>query len=147
MQNPYISPIPKYIEPWESPSDSLARKYPLQMISTHFRRRAHSQFDNIPWLRETEPQALQINTRDARTRGISDRDPVRVFNDRGEVIIPAKVTQRITPGVVDLPEGAWYDPDEQGVDHGGCASVLTRDARSPGGAFTNNSCLVQVEKA
>ncbi|TET75995.1 MAG: dimethyl sulfoxide reductase subunit A [Dehalococcoidia bacterium] len=147
IENPLIPPIPKYIETWESLNEPLAEKYPLQLISTHFKRRAHSQFDNIPWLRELEPQAVKINTHDAQARGIKDGDPVRVFNDRGEMIIPAKVTQRIMPSVVDVPEGAWYDPDKQGVDRGGCANVLTRDARSPGGAFTTNTCLVQVEKA
>ncbi|MEE9491350.1 MAG: molybdopterin-dependent oxidoreductase [Dehalococcoidia bacterium] len=147
IEKPLMPPIPKYIETWESVNDPLAEKYPLQMISTHFKRRAHSQFDNIPWLRELEPQAVKINPKDAKPRGIEDGDPVRVFNDRGEIIIQAEVTQRIIPGVVDVPEGAWYDPDEQGVDRGGCANVLTRDARSPGGAFTTNTCLVQVEKA
>lgn len=147
IENPLMPPIPKYIETWESANDPLAENYPLQLITTHFKRRAHSQFDNIPWLRELEPQALKINTHDAQARGIKDGDQVRVFNDRGEVIIPAQVTQRIMPGVADLPEGAWYDPDEQGIDHGGCANVLTRDARSPSGAFTTNTCLVQVEKA
>ena len=147
IKNPLIPPIPKYIETWESLNEPLAEKYPLQLITTHFKRRAHSQFDNIPWLRELEPQAVKINTHDAQARGIKDGDPVRVFNDRGEMIIPAKVTQRIMPSVVDVPEGAWYDPDEQGIDHGGCPNVLTRDAYSPGGAFTTNTCLVQVEKA
>jgi len=147
IKNPLIPPIPKYIETWESLNEPLAEKYPLQLITTHFKRRAHSQFDNIPWLRELEPQAVKINTHDAQARGIKDGDPVRVFNDRGEMIIPAKVTQRIMPSVVDVPEGAWYDPDEQGIDHGGCPNVLTQDARSPGGAFTTNTCLVQVEKA
>ena len=147
IEKPLMPPIPKYIETWESVNDPLAEKYPLQMISTHFKRRAHSQFDNIPWLRELEPQAVKINPKDAKPRGIKDGDPVRVFNDRGEIIIQAEVTQRIIPGVVDVPQGAWYDPDEQGVDRGGCANVLTRDARSPGGAFTTNTCLVQVEKA
>ena len=147
MENPLMPPIPKYIETWECLNDPLAEKYPLQLITTHFKRRAHSQFDNIPWLRELEPQAVKINTRDAQARGIKDGDTVRVFNDRGQLIIPAQVTQRIMPGVVDVPEGAWYDPDEQGIDRGGCANVLTRDARSPGGAFTTNTCLVQVEKA
>ncbi|GAF88713.1 unnamed protein product, partial [marine sediment metagenome] len=147
IENPLIPPIPKYIETWENLNDPLAEKYPLQLITTHFKRRAHSQFDNIPWLRELEPQAVRINPKDANPRGIKDGDSVRVFNERGEMIIQAEVTQRIMPGVVDVPEGAWYDPDKQGVDHGGCANVLTRDARSPGGAFTTNTCLVQVEKA
>ena len=51
------------------------------------------------------------------------------------------------PGVVDMPEGAWYNPDQQGVDMGGCANVLTRDMSSPGGAAAYNTSLVQVEKA
>ena len=106
-----------------------------------------SQFDNIPWLQELEPQALMMNTVDAEARGIVDRDSVRVYNDRGEVIVQARVTERIMPGVADLPEGAWYSPDERGVDHGGNPNVLTLDRRSPGGAFCSNSCLVQVEKA
>jgi len=90
---------------------------------------------------------VKINPKDAGPRGIKDGDPVRVFNDRGEVIIPAEVTQRIIPGVIDIPQGAWYDPDERGVDRGGCANVLTRDTRSPGGAMPSNTCLVQIEKA
>jgi anaerobic dimethyl sulfoxide reductase subunit A len=51
------------------------------------------------------------------------------------------------PGVVDVPHGAWYAPDEGGVDRAGCANVLTKDDYSPGGSFTFNSALVEVEKA
>ena len=50
---------------------------------------------------------------------------VRIFNDRGEVHIEAKVTPRMMPGVVALGEGAWYDPDTKRVDKGGCINVLT----------------------
>jgi anaerobic dimethyl sulfoxide reductase subunit A len=146
MNNPEIPPIPKYIEPWEGRNDPLAAKYPLQLITTHFKRRAHTQFEGVPWLRELLPQAISINSIDAKARGISDGDEVRVFNDRGEVVVPAIVTERIMPGVVDLPQGAWYSPDERGVDRGGCANVLTKDARSPGGAFCYNTGLVQVQK-
>jgi anaerobic dimethyl sulfoxide reductase subunit A len=146
LNHPKIPPIPKYIETWESRNDPLTAKYPLQLITTHFKRRANAQFDNIPWLRELVAQAVWINPTDAGTRDISDGDTVRVFNNRGEIRIPARVTERIMPGVVDVPQGAWYDPDENGVDRGGCANVLTRDAYSPGGATNYNTALVQVEK-
>jgi anaerobic dimethyl sulfoxide reductase subunit A len=118
----------------------------LQLISPHFKRRAHSQFDNLPWLRELQEQAVSINSVDADCRGIRQGDKVRVFNDRGEVRIPARVTERIMPGVAALPQGAWYTPDEKGIDHGGCANVLTRNVTSPGGAFACNTALVQIEK-
>lgn len=146
LNDPKIPPIAKYIETWESRNDPLAKKYPLQLISTHFKRRANGQFDNIPLLRELEVQAMLINSADAEIRGIHDGDLARVFNDRGEIAICAKVTERIMPGVVDIPQGAWYDPDENGLDRGGNPNVLTRDFCSPGGAFPYNTCLVQVEK-
>ncbi|MBI4295114.1 MAG: molybdopterin-dependent oxidoreductase [Chloroflexi bacterium] len=146
MHNPLLPPIPKYIEPWEIPTDPLAKKYPLQLITTHYRLRAHSQFYNIPWLRELEPEAITMSVLDAQERGIRDGELVRVFNDRGEMLIPARVTERITPGVVEIHQGAWYKPDERGIDRGGSANVLTRDEPSPGGAFVSNTCLVQVQK-
>ncbi len=146
MNNPEIPPIPKYIEHWEGRNDPLAAKYPLQLVTTHFKRRAHSQFESVPWLRELMPQALLINTVDAQARDINSSCEVRVFNDRGVVIIPAIVTERILPGVVDMPQGAWYNPDEHGIDRGGCCNVLTKDVRSPGGAYCFNTALVQVQK-
>lgn len=147
LNNPNIPPIPKYLEAWESLSDPLTEKYPLQLLTTHFIRRSHSQFDNLPWLRELVPQEILISTSDAKTRGIKNGDLVRVFNDRGQMIIPAKVSERIIPGVVDLPQGAWFSPDENGIDRGGCANVLTRDKTSPAGGLVTNCSLVQIEKS
>ena len=41
---------------------------------------------------------------------------VRVFNERGATVLPVKVTDRIAPGAVSIKEGAWFTPDETGVD-------------------------------
>jgi anaerobic dimethyl sulfoxide reductase subunit A len=146
LNNPQIPAIPKYIDAWDSPWSPPAHKYPLQLISSHHKTRALSQNHNIPWLQELLPQAIYINSIDASARGIKDGDKVRAFNDLGEMIITARVTERIMPGVVDIPQGAWYDPDAKGVDRGGCSNTLTRDESSPGGALASNTGLVQVEK-
>jgi anaerobic dimethyl sulfoxide reductase subunit A len=146
LHNPLIPPIPKYIETWESPNDPLTKKYPLQLITNHAKRRSNTQFETLPWLKELIPHAVFISEVDARVRGIQNGDRVRVFNDRGETTVQAKVTKRVRPGVAILPEGAWYDPDEKGVDRGGNANILTKDEHSPGGSFAYNTVLVQIEK-
>ncbi|NLC76644.1 MAG: molybdopterin-dependent oxidoreductase [Clostridia bacterium] len=132
MNNPREIPaIPKYIPAWEGPEDPLREKYPLQLIGHHYKKRVHSTFDNVPLPDEVPRQELWLNTGDAAARGINDGDLVRVFNDRGEVVLPAKVTPRIMPGVVSMPQGAWWSPDAQGIDRRGCVNVLTKYHPTP----------------
>jgi len=145
MNDPNVPPIPKYMPHEESHDAPLAEQYPLQLITSHDKKRAHSTWHNVPWCHDIEPHAVWLNSLDASKRGIVDLSSVDIFNDRGRVRIPAKVTERIMPGVVDIKQGVWYDPDEEGVDLGGCANVLTRDEPSPGGAHPMNSALVQIE--
>ncbi len=35
------------------------------------------------------------------------------------------------PGVVDIPQGAWWAPDETGTDRGGATNVLTSERLTP----------------
>lgn len=147
MNNPLCPPIPKYMSTREDIHDPLREKYPLQLLSPHARNRVHSRFYNVDWLREIEAHRGWINPVDAEARGIKTDDPIYVFNDRGKLIIPAWVTERIMPGVICIFEGTWYDPDAEGVDRGGCSNVLTSDSHSEGGAAALNTVLVQCSKA
>jgi anaerobic dimethyl sulfoxide reductase subunit A len=142
-----IPAIPKYIPEWEGVSDPLREKYPLLMTGFHFIARSHSTFDNVDYLREAHTQALWINTLDAQKRGIKNGDLIKVYNDRGEVHLPAFVTNRIRPGVTAMPQGGWYTPDANGVDTRGCINVLTKYQPTPfAKGNPQHTNLVQVEK-
>jgi anaerobic dimethyl sulfoxide reductase subunit A len=147
IDHPQCPPIPKYMQVPEDRFDPLAEKYPLQLLTPHPKNRVHSEMHEVEWLREVEPHRAWINPIDAQARGISDGDEIHVYNDRGRVAITAWVTERIIPGVISIFEGAWYNPDKDGIDRGACANTLTNDAYSGGGAAVMNTCLVQAEKA
>jgi len=58
-----------------------------------------------------------------------------------------RVTLRIMPGVVDVPSGAWWSPDEQGRDHRGATNVLTSERLTPAAhGNAQHTIMVQVAK-
>lgn len=106
-----LTPLPEYTETWEGALEARnSEKYPLQIIGHHYRQRTHSTYGNVDWMKEAHHQYLAINPVDATPRGIKNGDLVFAYNDRGTIRIEARVTERIVPGVVDLPQGAWYKP-------------------------------------
>src|SRR5699024_5873147 len=88
---------------------------------------------------------------DAAARGIRSGDTVRLHNDRGACLVSAALSETLMPGVVILPTGAWYTPqnpsDPQSLEIAGNPNVLTHDARasrlSQGCAV--HSCLIEAE--
>ena len=142
-----IHPLPVHADSFEHYGDPLMQKYPLQLSGFHYKARTHSTYGNVDVIKAANPQEVWINPIDAEPRGIKNGDMLRIFNDRGEVRIHAKVTPRIIPGVVALSEGAWYAPDANRVDHSGCVNVLTTQRPSPlAKGNPQHSNLVQVEK-
>ncbi|MCP3675963.1 MAG: formate dehydrogenase subunit alpha [Gammaproteobacteria bacterium] len=47
-----------------------------------------------------DKDTLWINPMDAKARGISDQDEVRLFSDRGEIKLLATLSQKIKPGIL-----------------------------------------------
>ncbi|MBN2148958.1 MAG: molybdopterin-dependent oxidoreductase [Anaerolineales bacterium] len=142
-----IPAVPKYIQEWESPFGPEAAQYPLQAMGHHYMPRVHSTHDNNDWLAEAFPQRAFLNPLDAKQRGIEDGDLVKVYNERGATILPCRVTPRILPGVVDIPQGAWWQPGEDGVDRGGSVNVLTSERWTPLAQGTaQHTIMVEVRK-
>jgi len=133
-----------------------AEKYPLLMSTPHSMYRQHGWLYNNPLLNgNCYRHAIWMNVADAGARGIKDDDMVRVFNDIGEMLIPAYVTSRVVPGTVVLFHGGWYVPGDQesplmpdGIDRGGSPNLLIHDEDLPtrGIGMFPSTGLVQVEK-
>lgn len=130
-------------------------KFAFWLQSVHPDKRLHSQLCESKELRETYTvqgrEPLYINPKDAEKLSIKDGDLVRVYNDRGQAIVGAVISDNFPTGIVRLQEGAWYSPlDEQigAIDTYGDPNTMTLDigSSSLAQAVSANTCLVNVEK-
>lgn len=138
-------------------------KYPMWMQSCHPDKRLHSQMCESQQYRETYTvqgrEPVYLNPTDAKQRGIKDGDVVRVFNDRGQLLAGAVVSDSFPSGVIRIHEGAWYGPvGKDGSKQGGseigalCSygdpNTLTQDIGTSklAQACSAYTCLVDFEK-
>jgi biotin/methionine sulfoxide reductase len=146
---------PVWIEPAEWLGSPKAGRFSLHLISNQPTLRLHGQLDNGSVSRAAKVngrEPIWINPQDAAARGISHGDVVRVFNERGECLAGAVVTDAMSAGVLQLQTGAWYDPDKPGevgaLDRHGNPNTLTLDkgtsklAQGP----ISQTTLVEVER-
>lgn len=144
--DPKIPAVPAYVPAGEG--YGMSAEYPLQLVGWHTIARCHSVHGNNPALTKLHPQRLWMHPSDAAERGIADGGTVLVCNDRGTVRTTAHVTEDIAPGVTALAQGAWYDPDEDGIDRGGSINVLTGQTPTPlAHGNPQHTILVEVKKA
>jgi len=142
-----LDPLPDYVPPYESASSApeLAQRFPLAMISPPARNYLNSTFVNVRSLRDAEGEPrLEIHPRDAGERGIAEGDCVTVFNDRGNLELKARVSERARPGVVVALSVWWRKLTPDGRN----ANELTHQRLTDlgrGAAFYD--CLVQVRRS
>jgi anaerobic selenocysteine-containing dehydrogenase len=85
---------------------TLESSYPLVLISPASDQRITSTFGGTRTSDDVPP--LEIHPDDARPRGLRDGQPVRVWNDLGEVRLPVRITDDVPRGVVSSLKGAWF---------------------------------------
>lgn len=105
-------PIPKYIEPAQSPvsTPELYEKYPIILISgARMQEFTHTQQRNVPSLLEQNPEPLvEVHPDTAGQYGVSDGDMINVETRKGSIQLKAQCTDRISRGVVSIAHG-WSD--------------------------------------
>ncbi len=134
-----------YTPPVESRSgdSELFRKFPLELITAKNDDSMNSTFGYRTDV-DQQTSLLSIHPTDATRRKIADGSWVRVWNDRGECRLRAKVNGDVQPGVVRARSLGWAknSPVGTGLNH------LTSDRLTDiGGGPTFFSCLVEVVPA
>lgn len=135
--------LPIYIEEMKSNAS-----HPYRCISPHWKLSIHSQFQNLDWMEALSNEPfVEIHPNLAVKLGIKAKDNVKVFNDLGYIIIPAKLTKTVQENTVVVYE-TWLKDRDFNINH--TVKAIPADMGSkatgmPGIAFHDN--FVNVEKA
>jgi anaerobic selenocysteine-containing dehydrogenase len=133
-----------YVPPIESRHGEadLRSRYPLELISPKSHNAMNSTLGGTPALK-AETAALTVHPVDAAARDIDEGDALRLFNDRGEAFLIARVALEVQPGVVATPSVRWSgaSPNRRNVN-----ALVSERLTDIGGGPTFYSCLVEIEK-
>jgi anaerobic selenocysteine-containing dehydrogenase len=142
-----MDPLPAYIPPRESPATApkLAARFPLQLLSPPANSFLNSSFSNLTSFLKSERQPyLEINPEDARSRGIQSGDFVKVWNDRGECTLVARVSEKVKPGVA-VALAIWWNKLSPGG--GNVNRTVSQAVTDFGGGATFYDNLVEVARS
>lgn len=138
-----IDPIVAFTAPEESRHGKKSTGFPLELLARKADNHLNSSFANLPSVRALEPTLghLEMHAADAGPRGIHDRDRVRAFNSRGEIVLEARVNGSVPAGVVAARlDWARFHASSRNIN------VLTSEKLTDmGNAATFYSVSVEVE--
>ena len=125
-----------YPEQIKTNSDDL-----FYFLTPNTKNRIHSQFNNLLLLKSVSPEPIAaINPQDALNKNIKPGDKIRIYNDRGEILIKADIDHGIKSGCISVTNGWW-------VKEGGTVNFTSAGRETDmghGAAFHNN--LVKIER-
>jgi len=121
-----------------------AEKFPLALISPASDKRISSTLFGAGGAPGEAPP-LFMHPRDAQARGLKSARRVRVWNERGAVVLPLKITDAVAPGVVASEKGAWLATSATGQTISALVSADEKADLALGACY--NDTAVEVEAA
>lgn len=141
-----LDPLPAYIPPRESPESSpdLAARFPLQLISPPANSFLNTTFSNLAsFLKSEREPFVQLSAEDAASRHIGDGDKVRIWNDRGECELKARISDRVKTGVA-VALSIWWNKLSPG--HANVNQLVSQELTDIGAGATFFDNLVEIER-
>jgi anaerobic selenocysteine-containing dehydrogenase len=137
-----LDPVAEFTPPAESRHGSQGKTLPLELLARKADNFLNTTFSNVPSVQAMEePGRLEISAADAKARGITEGDRVRVFNHRGEILLKAHVDGKVQPGVVSATlHWAKMAPGFQSIN-----ALTSEKLTDMGNSATFYSVLVEVE--
>jgi anaerobic selenocysteine-containing dehydrogenase len=145
MQKLGLDPLPSYTPSHEDPQTriDLAAHYPIQLLSPPDPAFLNSSFANLDWQKQDAGRpTLLISPIDAASRGITEEARVRIFNNRGEFLAHAKITDAVLSGVA-VAQGLWWNKDVPGKANANATTSTAITDLGAGATFFDN--LIEVE--
>ncbi|MCX2975430.1 molybdopterin oxidoreductase family protein [Halieaceae bacterium IMCC8485] len=140
-----VDPLPHYIPPRESPktNSSLAKDYPLNLISPKSHAFITSNYGNMPYqIHHAGEQTVLINPEDAGARRIESGRAICISSRIGEFTAVAVVTADTMPGLVVAPVGYWRHTSQGNAT---VQSIMSSDYADLGAAPTFSDVLVEIK--
>ncbi|MGQ0656903.1 MAG: molybdopterin-containing oxidoreductase family protein [Chromatiales bacterium] len=141
-----IDPVPDYRPPRYRPETNaeLAKKYPLNIVAPKSHGFLNSCYANeAKKIHGQGEQFVLISPRDAAARGIKEGDKVRVYNDNGQFLGNARLTDDVNHGIVVATLGYWRTLNPVGTVNSVAPAVFGGMGHCP--TFFDN--LVEVARA
>ncbi len=92
--------------------EAVPKSRPFTLITPSSSKRTNATFGGCAASDGVE--VVEINPRDAAAAAIGDDALVKLGNDRGSVILRAKLTDAVAPGVLYSPKGTWLRTSDTG---------------------------------
>ena len=119
--------LPTYAAPAEA---ALAERFPFALLTPKQHTRfLNSSYSHLPKHGPLEGSPfLELSAADAAQLGLVDGASAKVWNDRGSLQVPVRISDRVRTGVVAIPWGWWAAHHAAQHAGGQVANSLTSDA-------------------